>query len=129
MWFYKTGRFAVGDNGEPSIYTACAVHSEHLKLINCQQYARHKETNKATVFMSTQCKALNNLRANAIHGHCCLKGPVRKSCNTQFRLSSTCARTQIAIISLASSVTKQIVCTTDLASPGHLTCLFVVRSS
>ena len=22
-------------NGEPSISTACAIHSEHLKLINC----------------------------------------------------------------------------------------------
>ena len=27
-------QFAVGDNGESSIFTACAVHSEHLKLIN-----------------------------------------------------------------------------------------------
>ena len=33
MWFHKTGRFAVGDNGKPSIYIAYAVHSEHLKLI------------------------------------------------------------------------------------------------
>ena len=48
MCFHKTGRFAVGDNGEPSISTECAVHSEHLKLINC--VARHKETNKAAVF-------------------------------------------------------------------------------
>ena len=50
MSFHNTGRFAVGDNGEPSISRACAVHSEHLKLINCQQYARHKKTNKAAVF-------------------------------------------------------------------------------
>ena len=35
MWFYKTGGFAVSDNGESSIYTACAVHNEHLKPINC----------------------------------------------------------------------------------------------
>ena len=34
MWFHKTGRFAVGFNGEPSMSKACAVHSEQ-KLINC----------------------------------------------------------------------------------------------
>ena len=35
MWFHKTGRFVMGDNGASSISAACAVHSEHLKLINC----------------------------------------------------------------------------------------------
>ena len=40
----------MGDNGEPSIYTACAVHSEHLKLINCHQDASQKKTSKAAVF-------------------------------------------------------------------------------
>ena len=64
MWFHKTGRFAVGDNGEPSISTACAVHSEHLKLINCVNNM---------FFMSSQCKAVSN-RANAIRWHCCLSG-------------------------------------------------------
>ena len=129
MWFHKTGRFAVGDNGEPSIYIACAVHSEHLKLINCVNNMQDTRRQVRQLFlMSTQCKALNNLRVNAIHGHCCLRGPVRKSCNTQFRLSSTSARPQIAIISMLHQVTKQIFCTTDLASPGHLTYLFVLSS-
>ena len=50
MLFHKTGRLVVGDKGEPLISTACAVHSEHLKLINCQQYARHNKTSKAAVF-------------------------------------------------------------------------------
>ena len=53
MWFHKTGRFAVGDNGESSIYVECGVHSEYLKLINCVNniyiYARHKKTSKAAV--------------------------------------------------------------------------------
>ena len=107
MWFHKTGRFAVGDNGEPSIYIACAVHSEHLKLINCVNNMQDTRRQVRQLFlMSTQCKALNNRRVNAINGHCCLRGPVRKSCNTQFRLSSTSARPQIAIISLASSGDK-----------------------
>ena len=57
MWFHKTGRFAVGNNGEPSIYIHCSM-----------------------------CRP--------------------QSCNTQFRLSSTRARPQIAIISLASSGDK-----------------------
>ena len=103
MWFHKTGRFTVCDNGELSISIACAVHSEHLMLINCVNNMQDTRRQiRQLFFMSTQCKALNNLRANAIHGHCCLRGPVRKSCNTQFRLSSTSARPQIAIISLAS---------------------------
>ena len=90
MWFHKTGRFAVGDNGEPSIYIACAVHSEHLKLINCVNNTQDTRRQVRQLFlMSTQCKALNNLRVNAIHGHCCLRGPVRKSCNTQFRLGKS----------------------------------------
>ena len=49
MWFHKTGMLVVGDNGEPSVYTACAVHNEHPKLINCY-CARHKKTSKAPVF-------------------------------------------------------------------------------
>ena len=107
MWFHKTGRFAVGDNGEPSIYTACAVHREHIKLINCVNNMQDTRRQiRQLFFMSTQCKALNNLMAKAIHGHCCLRGPVRKSCNTQFRLCSPSARPQIAIISLASSGDK-----------------------
>ena len=127
MWFHKTARFAVGDNGEPSIYIACAVHSEHLKLINCVNNMQDTRRQvRQLFFMSTQCTALNNLRANAIHGHCCLRGPVRKSCNTQFRLSSTSARLQLS--HWLHQVTKQIVCTNDLASPGHLTYLFVVSS-
>ena len=116
----------VGDNGEPSIYIACAVHSEHLKLIKCQQYARHKKTNKATVLMSTQCKALNNLRANAIHGHCCLRGPVRKSVTPSSGSAAPAPEPILQLSHWLHQVTKQIICTTDLASPGHLTCLFVV---
>ena len=46
MWFHKTGSFAVGDNGEPYISTACAVTSEHLKLINCVKI----QEDKAAVF-------------------------------------------------------------------------------
>ena len=40
----------MGDNGKPSISIACAVHSEHQKLINYDHYARHKKTSKAAVF-------------------------------------------------------------------------------
>ena len=75
MWFHKTDRCAVGDNGEFSISTACAVHSEHLKLINCINNMQDTRRQiRQLFFMSTQCKALNNLRANAIYGHCCLSG-------------------------------------------------------
>ena len=74
MWFHKTCSFGVGDNVEPSISTVCAVTSEHLKLINCARYKRIRKL----FFMSSQCKALNNLRANAIHRHCCLRGIARK---------------------------------------------------
>ena len=48
MWFHKTGRFAVGFNGEPLMSKACAVHNEQ-KLINCVS-TRHKKTSKAAVF-------------------------------------------------------------------------------
>ena len=117
MWFHKTGRFAVGDNGEPSasIYTACALlfTVEHLKLINCQQYPRHKKTSKAAVFMSTQCKAINNLRANAVHRHCCLSGPVSKSCTAVVTPSSdTAASAQLS--HWLHQVTRQIVCSIDV---------------
>ena len=68
MWFHKTGKFAVGDNGEPSISTACAVRSEHLKLINCVNNMQDTRRQvRHLFFMSTQCKALNNLGANAIN--------------------------------------------------------------
>ena len=73
MWFHKTGRFALGDKGEPSISTACGDHSEHLKLINSvnnMQGTRRQV--RLPFFMSTQCKALNNLRANSIQRHALL---------------------------------------------------------
>ena len=71
MWFYKTGRFVVGGNREPSISTACAVHRECLKLINCDNNMQGTRRQvRQLFFISTQGKALNNLRANAIHGHC-----------------------------------------------------------
>ena len=81
MWFRKTGKFAVGDNRELS--TACAVHSEHLKLINCVNNMQDTKRRQVTqlFFIYSQCKALNNLKANAIHPYCCLSGPVRKFCN------------------------------------------------
>jgi len=67
MWFHKTGSFAVGDNGEPSISTACAVHSEYLKLIICVNNMQDTRRQvRQQLFMSSQCNALNNLRANAI---------------------------------------------------------------
>ena len=63
----------MGDNGEPSISTACAVHSEHLKLINYDNNMQDTISQvRQLFFLSTQCKALNNLRASVIHGHCCL---------------------------------------------------------
>ena len=69
------------DNGEPSISTACAVHSEQLKLINCVDTMQDRRRQvRQLFFMSSQWKALNNLRANAIHRHCCLGSLVRKSC-------------------------------------------------
>ena len=87
MWFHKAGRFAVGDNGESSI--SRAVHSEHLKLINCVNNMQDTRRQiRQLFFMSTQCKPLNNLRASAIHGHCCLGGPVRKSCTAVVTPSS-----------------------------------------
>ena len=63
----------VGDSGELSISTARAVHSEHLKLINwVNDMQDTRRQIRQLFFMSNQCKALNNLRADAIHGHCCL---------------------------------------------------------
>ena len=80
MWFHKTGRFASGDNGEPSISTACAIHSEHPKLINCVNSMQDTRRQiRQLLFMSTQCKALNNIRVNAIHRHSCLSSPARIS--------------------------------------------------
>ena len=80
-------------------------------------------------FMSTQSKALNNLRANAIHGHCCLREALSGSLVTP---SSDSAAPEpdprLQLSHWLHQVSKQIVCTTDLASPGHLTYLFVVRS-
>ena len=74
MWFHKTGRFAVCDNWELSISIACAVHSEHLMLINCVNNMQDtRRQMRQLFFMSTQSKALNNLRPNPIHGHCCLR--------------------------------------------------------
>ena len=56
---YKADRFVVGDNGESLISTACAVHSEHLKLINCDNNMQDtKRQIRQLFFMSTQCKAL-----------------------------------------------------------------------
>ena len=67
MWFHKTDRFVVGDNGEPSISTARAVHSEHLKLIICVNNMQDtRRQGRQLFFISTQYNALNNLRANAI---------------------------------------------------------------
>ena len=70
----------MGDNGEPTMSTVCAVHSEHLKLINSVNNIEDTRSRvRRLYFMSSQCKALNYLRASVIHGHCCLSGPVRKS--------------------------------------------------
>ena len=58
----------MGDNGEPLIYIACAVHSEHLELINCVNNMQDTRRQVRQLFlMSTQCKALNNRRINAIN--------------------------------------------------------------
>ena len=120
----------MGDNGEPSIYTACAVHSEHLKLINCVNNMQDTRRQiKQLFFMSTQCKALNNLRANAIHGHCCLREALSGSLVTPSSCSAAPAPDpRLQLSHWRHQVTKQIVCTTDLASPGHLTYLFVLSS-
>ena len=56
----KTDRFVVGDNRETPISTACAVHSEHLKLlisVNNIQVTRRQV--RQLFFMSTQCNRVN----------------------------------------------------------------------
>ena len=112
-------QFAVGNNGESSISTACAVHSEHLKLINCVSNMQDTRRQiRQLFFMSTQCKVLNNLRANAIHGHCCLSGPVRKSCSPVVTPSSGSAAStpdpRLQLSHWLHQVTKQIACSTDV---------------
>ena len=119
MWFHKTGRFAVGDNGEPSVSIAYAVHSEHQKLINCVNNMQDTRRQvRQLFFMSSQCKALNNLRASVIHQHCCLSGPVRKSCTAVVTPSSgAVASPRNPILQLSHwlhQVTKQIVCSIDV---------------
>ena len=59
--------------------------------------------------MSTQCKALNNLRDNSIHGHCCLSGPVRISCTAVVTPSI-----RLQLSHWLHQVTKQIVCSTGV---------------
>ena len=107
MWF-QTGRFAVGDNGEPSISTSCGVYSEHLKLINCVNNMR---------FMSSQYKAVNN-RANVIHWHCCLSSPVRMSCTAVVTASSGAVDSppnpRLQLSHWLLQVTEQIVCSTNI---------------
>ena len=119
MWFHETGMFAMGDKGEPSLCTTCAVHSEHLKLINCVNNMQDTRRQVRHLFvMSTQCRALNNLRANATHEHCCLRGPVRKSCTAVVTPSSGSAAPapdpRLQLSHWLHRVTKQIVCSTDV---------------
>ena len=75
-------------NGESSISTACAVHIDHLKLINCDQYARHKKTSKVAVFHIYSMQGFKILRANATDGRCCLSCPVMKTCTAVVTPSS-----------------------------------------
>jgi len=121
MWFHKTGRFTVCDNWELSISIACAVHSEHLMLINCVNNMQDTRRQiRQLFFMSTQSKALNNLRLReALSGSLITpsSGSAAPEPDPRLQLSHW-----------LHQVTKQIVYKTDLASPGHLTCLFVVRS-
>ena len=119
MWFHNTGSFAVGDNGEPSISTACAVHSEHLKLIYCVNNMQDTRRQvRQLFFMSTQCKDLNNFRANAIHGHCCLSGPVRNSCTAVVTPSSGAVTSapdpRLQLSHWLHQMTNQLVCSTDV---------------
>ena len=128
MWFHKTGRFAVGDNGEPSIYIAYAVHSEHLKLINCVNNMQDTRRQvRQLFFMSTQCKALNNLRANM--GIVVLEAQSGSLVTLSSGSAAPVPDPRLQLSHWLHQVTKQIVCTTDLTSPGHLTYLFVVSSS
>ena len=117
MWFHKTGRFAMGDNRDSSISTIFAVNSDHLKLINCDNNMQDTRRQvRQLIFMSTQCKALNNLSANAINGHCCC--PVRKSCTAVVTPSSGSVAPapdpSLQLSHWLHQVTKQIVCSTDV---------------
>ena len=111
--------FAVGDNGEHSTSTACAVHSELLKLINCVNSMQDTRRQvRQLFFMSSQCKALNNLGPDAIHRHCCLSGPVRKSCPAVVTPSSGAVASlpdpRLPLSHWLLPMTKQIVCLTDV---------------
>ena len=102
-----------------TLHPPCAVYSEHLNVINCDNNMQDTRKHVRQLFlMSTLCKALNNLRANAIHGHCCLSSPVRKSCTIVVTPSSGSAAPvpdpRLQLSHWLHQVTKQIVCSTDV---------------
>ena len=108
----------MGDNREPLISTACAVHSDHLKLINCVNNTQDTRRQvKQLFFMYSQCQAFNN-RANAIHQHCFLSSPVRKSCTALVTPSSGTVASEpdprLQLSHWLLQVTRQIVCSTDV---------------